>query len=163
MHYITSLNTISCAFTPLWPFVCLGIFFSGKKFVCPPFPTFRCRATPLVLLVHIKQKLKCTSVIMHSPSYLSICRLSLHPFESHSFCRPSRICIFDFLSRRYIIIPHKIKKYDGLEQSRGGKTYRRVFLQTSCLPVVSHGTALRRLVLWRHSACFERQVSLTKN
>ena len=51
----------------------------------------------------------------------------------------------------------------GLEQSRGGKTNRRVSLQTSCLPVVSHGTALRRLGLWRHSACFARQVSLTKN
>ena len=74
--------------------------FSGKK-VCvpPPPPTFRRRATPLVLLLHIKEKLKCTSVIMHSPSYLSIRRLSLHPFESHSFCRPSRICIFDLLSR----------------------------------------------------------------
>ena len=44
---------------------------------------------------------KCTSVIMHSPSYLSIRRLSLLPFESHSFCRPSRICIFDFLSRTH--------------------------------------------------------------
>ena len=61
--------------------------------------TLSCAFTPLVLLLHIKQKLKCTSVIMHSPSYLSIRRLSLHPFESHSFCRPSRICIFDFLSR----------------------------------------------------------------
>ena len=44
---------------------------------------------------------KCTSVIMHRPSYLSIRRLSLLPFESHSFCRPSRICIFDFLSRTH--------------------------------------------------------------
>ena len=51
----------------------------------------------------------------------------------------------------------------GLEQSRGGKTNRRVSLQTSCLPVVSHGTALRRLGLWRHGACFACLVSLTKN
>ena len=41
VHYIISLNTLSCAFTPLWPFVCLGLlflffWFSGKKFVCPP-------------------------------------------------------------------------------------------------------------------------------
>ena len=79
-------------------FCLFGFFFGFLEKVCVP-PTFQCRATPLVLLVHIKQKLKCTSVIMHSPSYLSICRLSLHPFESHSFCRPSRICIFDFLSR----------------------------------------------------------------
>ena len=35
----------------------------------------------------------------------------------------------------------------GLEQSRGGKTNRRVSLQTSCFPVVSHGTALRQLGL----------------
>ena len=70
-------------------FCLFGFFlFSGKRLCAPP-PTFRRRATPLVLLVHIKQKLKCTSVIMHSPSYLSIRRLSLHPFESHSFCRPS--------------------------------------------------------------------------
>ena len=78
---------------------CLFVFFFLEKICVPPPPTFRRRATPLVLLVHIKQKLKCTSVIMHSPSYLSIRRLSLHPFESHSFCRPSRICIFDFLSK----------------------------------------------------------------
>ena len=30
----------------------------------------------------------------------------------------------------------------GLEKSRGGNTNRRVSLQTSRLPVVSHGTAL---------------------
>ena len=28
----------------------------------------------------------------------------------------------------------------GLERSRGGRTNRRVSLQTSCFPVVSHGT-----------------------
>ena len=80
-------------------FCLFGFFlvFWNKVYVPPP--SFRRRATPLVLLVHIKQKLKCTSVIMHILSYLSIRRLSLHPFESHSFCRPSRICIFDFLSR----------------------------------------------------------------
>ena len=49
----------------------------------------------------------------------------------------------------------------GLEKSRGGKTNRRVSLQTSCFPVVSHGTALRRLGLLRHSTGFARQVSLT--
>ena len=26
MHYIISLNTLSCAFTPLWPFVCLVFY-----------------------------------------------------------------------------------------------------------------------------------------
>ena len=51
----------------------------------------------------------------------------------------------------------------GLERSRGVRTNRRVSLQTSCLPVMSHGTALRRLWLWRHSTCFARQVSLTEN
>ena len=51
----------------------------------------------------------------------------------------------------------------GLQQSRGVKTNRRVSLQTSSLPVVSHGTALQRLGLWRHSKCFARQSSLTEN
>ena len=51
----------------------------------------------------------------------------------------------------------------GLEQSRGEKTNRRFSLQTSCLPVVSHGTALHRLGLWHHSTCFARQGSLTEN
>ena len=51
----------------------------------------------------------------------------------------------------------------GLEQSRGGRTKRPVSLQTLCLPVVSHGTALQRPGLWRHSTCFARQVSLTEN
>ena len=30
----------------------------------------------------------------------------------------------------------------GLEKSRGGRTNRCVSLQTSCFPVVSHGTTL---------------------
>ena len=36
-----------------------------------------------------------------------------------------------------------------LEKSRGGRTNRRVSLQTSCFPVVSHGTrsALYNVVL----------------
>ena len=35
--------------------------------------------------------------------------------------------------------------------------------KSSCLPQVSLGTALRRLVLWRHSTYFTRQVSFTEN
>ena len=47
----------------------------------------------------------------------------------------------------------------GLEQC-GGKTNRRVSLQTSCLPVMSHGTALRWLGLLRHNTGYACHVSL---
>ena len=30
----------------------------------------------------------------------------------------------------------------GLDKSRGGKTNRRVSLQTLCFPIMSHGTTL---------------------
>ena len=38
----------------------------------------------------------------------------------------------------------------GLEKSRGGRTNRRVSLQTSCFPVVSHGTTLCAVI----TSCF---------
>ena len=45
------------------------------------------------------------------------------------------------------IIPHiidmtKKRNMIGLEKSHGGRTNRRFSLQTSCFPVMSHGTTL---------------------
>ena len=68
-------NTLSCAFTPLWPFLFFFIYlfffafhFSGKKFVPPP-PTFRCRATPLA---NYKQRSRTTerSFVKSTPIFV---------------------------------------------------------------------------------------------
>ena len=57
----------------------------------------------------------------------------------------------------------RIKKYDWSRAVTWREDKTSFSLQTSCLPVVSHGTALRWPGLWRHSTCFACQVSLIEN
>ena len=71
-------NTLSCAFTPLWPFfifyffLFIYLFFCFSLFwkkVCGPPPTFRCRATPLA---NYKQRARTTerSFVKSTPIFV---------------------------------------------------------------------------------------------
>ena len=94
-----SLNDLSCALRRcdllfVWFFLWGGGFW--KKFVCPPHFLAPSYATGTFSAHKAKAQVHFCD---HAQSIVLINPSSAPPsFESHSFCRPSRICIFDFLS-----------------------------------------------------------------
>ena len=95
-------NTISCALTPLWPFFFFFflLFTFWEKILCPPPPTFRCRATPLEyiikhLLLSIKSSgtdniwmiMQCRYFLVSSSSKISwVLCMNIYDYERlHSF------------------------------------------------------------------------------